>query len=74
MPKIKMIKTFENFSRICRDNRAWMAACLEQNNDSWILFQVASKLDDPDEEHLRQWLFKNGISEEDECVFLRIDW
>ncbi len=72
--KMRKTKVFENFSRMCRDNRAWEAACLEHNNDSWRLFQVANKYDDPDEEHLRQWLFKNGISEEDEAVFLRISW
>lgn len=73
-PKIQSIKTFENFSRLCRDPRAWEAACLGQGNDTWRRFCVGSKYADPDEEYLRQWLLKHGLEEADGAVFLWIAW
>lgn len=66
-------KVFENFNR-CNDPRAWNTACLEQPNDSWIEVNVSKAHQDPDEEHLRQWLLKNGATEADEYVFLAICW
>ncbi len=66
-------KVFENFNR-CDDQRAWEAACLEQSNDSWREVCVKKPADDPDEEHLRQWLLNNGATEEDEYVFVEICW
>jgi hypothetical protein len=66
-------KVFEDFNR-CGDDRAWMAACMEQPNDSWREFAVGEEYDDPDEEYLRQWLLSNGACEEDAYIFLAICW
>ena len=73
--KIQIVtrKVFENFGR-CEDRRAWEAACMEQPNDSFREVCVGEKDDDPEEEHLRQWLLKNGAEEKDEYVFVEICW
>lgn len=63
--KIRIVtrKIFEDFNR-CDDDRAWQAACTEQPNDSWREICV----------YLRQWLLKNGATEEDGHVILAISW
>lgn len=66
-------KVFENFNQ-CNDQRAWEAACMEQRNDSWVEICVNKKHDDPEDEHLRQWLLRNGACEQDEYVILGICW
>ena len=66
-------KVFENFNR-CEDYRAFEVACLEQANDSWREIRVNQKHDDPDMEHLRQWLLANGAEESDEYVLIVISW
>ncbi len=66
-------KVFENFN-CCEDTRTWETACLEQSNDSYREVCVNKMSDDPDEEHLRQWLLKNGATIEDEYVILEISW
>lgn len=73
--KVRMVtrKVFENFNR-CGDDRAWMAAITDQNNDSWREFCVSKKHNDPEDEYLRQWLLKNGATEKDEYVFVAICW
>ncbi len=71
--QISIRKVFENFNR-CDDSRAWEAACLDQSNGSWREVCVSKKADDPDDEHLRQWLLKNGVTEKDEYVFVGISW
>ncbi len=35
---------------------------------------VNEKYDDPDMEHVRQWLLANGAEETDEYVFVSICW
>lgn len=66
-------KVFENFN-CCDDRLAWQAASMEQPNDSFREFEVGEPHSDPDDEHLRQWLLKNGATEADEVVFLAICW
>lgn len=66
-------KVFENFNS-CSDRLAWQTACMEQPNDSFREFAVDEFYDDPDEEHLRQWLLANGAELADEVVFLAICW
>lgn len=70
-------KVFENFNR-CDDTKAWdiawNIACMEQRNDSWVEIAVGEVQDDSDDEYLRQWLLRNGATEEDGHVFLAISW
>jgi hypothetical protein len=66
-------KVFEDFDR-CADSRAWEAACLDQPNDSWREVCVSEPSEDSDEEYLRQWLLRNGATEDDQYVFLAICW
>lgn len=71
--KIVTRKVFEDFGS-CDDQRAWEVACDEQANDSWVEVCVSKVHDDPDREHLRQWLLQNGACEEDGYVILGISW
>lgn len=71
--KIVKRKVFKNFNR-CNDRRAWETACKGQRNGYFREFYVNYVYDDPDLEHLRQWLLRNGATEEDEFVFLLICW
>ena len=66
-------KVFEDFGR-CKDRRAYDAACEGQLNGYYREFRVRRIYPDADLEYLRQWLFKNGVTEDDEVVFLSICW
>jgi hypothetical protein len=68
--KVRIVqrKVFENFY-CCPDHRAYEAACEKQPDDSWEIC-VYKKYDDPDMEHLRQWLLANGAEESDKYVFV----
>lgn len=67
-------KVFENFGRVCRDQRAWEGACCNQCKDSFRKVYVDQEALDPDEEYLRQWLLANGAEESDGYVFIAISW
>lgn len=66
-------KVFEDFGQ-CGDQRAWEAACEERSNDSWMKVCVCERSSDPELEYLRQWLLRNGATEEDQYVILGISW
>lgn len=75
--KVEVIirKVFEDFG-CCDDPRAWKAACEDQRNDSWVEICVEEPYGDgdPEMEYLRQWLLRNGASEQDGYVLLGISW